>query len=153
MKRMIVIIMMLTLLLAGSAYATEAGAESTGLTRDVVVLFTSDVHCGVDQNFGYVGLQAVKDAMEAAGNHVLLVDDGDSIQGEPIGTMTRGEANITLINAMGYDVAIPGNHEFDYGVDRFLELTELAEYPYISCNFNREGELLLEPYAIIIRSW
>lgn len=110
---MIVIIMMLTLLLAGSAYATEAGAESIGLTRDVVVLFTSDVHCGVDQNFGYVGLQAVKDAMEAAGNHVLLVDDGDSIQGEPIGTMTRGEANITLMNAMGYDVAIPGNHEFD----------------------------------------
>ena len=90
----------------------------------------------------------MKDAAEAAGSYVLLVDDGDSIQGEPMGTMTRGEANIRLMNALGYDIAIPGNHEFDYGVDRFLELAEMAEYPYISCNFNREGELLFEPYII-----
>ncbi len=96
------------------------------------MLFTSDVHCGGDQGFGYVGLKAVKDAAEAAGNHVLLVDDGDSIQGEPIGIMTRGEANIRLMNAMGYDAAIPGNHEFDYGMDRFLELAAMADFPYIS---------------------
>jgi 2',3'-cyclic-nucleotide 2'-phosphodiesterase (5'-nucleotidase family) len=67
--------------------------------------------------------------MKAAGNHVVLVDNGDSIQGEPIGTMTKGEANIQLMNAVGYDIAIPGNHEFDYGMDRFLELTEMANFP------------------------
>ena len=103
--------------------------------------------CGVDQNFGYVGLQAVKNAA-AAKDHVLLVDNGDSIQGEPIGTMTRGEANIKLMNAVGYDIAIPGNHEFDYGMERFLELTGIAEFPYISCNFNKEGEPVFEPYLI-----
>ena len=112
------------------------------------MLFTSDVHCGVDQGFGYVGLKAIKDAAEAAGNHVLLVDDGDSIQGEPVGTMTRGEANVKLMNAMGYDVAIPGNHEFDYGMDRFLELAAMADFPYISCNFNKQGELVFDPYVI-----
>ena len=116
--------------------------------KDIVVLFTSDVHCGVDQNFGYIGLKAVKEAAEAAGNYVLLVDDGDSIQGEPLGTMTRGEVNIRLMNAMGYDIAIPGNHEFDYGMDRFLELAEMADFPYISCNFNKEGEPVFEPYVI-----
>ena len=66
------------------------------------MLFTSDVHCGVDQGFGYVGLQAVKEQMEAAGNHVILVDDGDSIQGEPLGTLTTGEESIELMNYMGY---------------------------------------------------
>ncbi|MBR4657005.1 MAG: 5'-nucleotidase C-terminal domain-containing protein [Oscillospiraceae bacterium] len=126
----------------------ESPEETEGLSRDILVLFTSDVHCGVDVNFGYVGLKAVKDAAEAAGNYVLLVDDGDSIQGEPVGTMTKGEAIIGLMNAVGYDLAIPGNHEFDYGMERFMELTEMAEFPYLSCNFNREGELVFPPYVI-----
>lgn len=147
MKRTLALLLMLIVLLTGFARAEDA-AEAAGLAQDVVVLFTSDVHCGVDQNFGYAGLQAVKDACEAAGNHVLLVDNGDSIQGEPLGTMTKGQAIIELMNAMGYDVAIPGNHEFDYGMDRFLELAEQAEFPYISCNFNREGELVFDPYVI-----
>ena len=146
MKKLFVLFLALMLALTGMAFAEEA--EAPALTSDVVVLFTSDVHCGVDQNFGYVGLKAVKNSLEAAGNHVLLVDDGDSIQGEPMGTMTRGEANIQLMNALGYDIAIPGNHEFDYGMDRFLELTKTASFPYISCNFNKEGELLFPPYII-----
>jgi len=126
---------------------TEAPAEG-GLSKDLVILYTSDVHCCVDQGFGYVGLKAVRDSLEAAGNYTLLVDDGDSIQGEPLGTMTSGEADIDLMNAVGYDIAIPGNHEFDYGMDRFLELAEKAEFPYISCNFNKEGELVFDPYII-----
>ena len=148
MKKALALLLMMALLLSCFAFAEEATEEPAGLTQDVVVLFTSDVHCGVDQNFGYVGLKAVKDAMAAAGNHVLLVDNGDSIQGEPIGTVTTGEANINLMNAVGYDVAIPGNHEYDYGMDRFLELTQMANFPYISCNFNREGELVFPAYVI-----
>ena len=160
MKKSIAILLaMLMLLLA----VTGCGAQQTEETpaeqpaeevqepqgpQDVLILFTSDVHCGVGQNFGYVGLKAIKDAAEASGKHVLLVDDGDSIQGEPLGTMTRGETNIKLMNAVGYDVAIPGNHEFDYGMDRFLELAEMAEFPYISCNFNKDGQLVFDPYII-----
>ena len=146
MKRVLVWILVLAMTLTGLALAE--GEAQPQLEQDVLVLFTSDVHCGVEQGFGYVGLKAVKDAAEAAGNHVLLVDDGDSIQGEPIGTMTKGEANINLMNAVGYDIAIPGNHEFDYGMDRFLELTGMASFPYISCNFNKEGEPVFDPYVI-----
>ncbi|MBR3502780.1 MAG: bifunctional metallophosphatase/5'-nucleotidase [Clostridia bacterium] len=144
MKKILALLLAAMLLISCAALAEQA----EGLQKDVLVLFTSDVHCGVDQGFGYVGLKAVKDAAEAAGSYVLLVDDGDSIQGEPIGTMTKGEANIDLMNAVGYDIAIPGNHEFDYGMDRFLELTEKANFPYISCNFNKEGELVFDPYVI-----
>ena len=62
--------------------------------------------------------------------------------------MTRGEAIIDMMNVTGYDIAIPGNHEFDYGMDQFLKLAEQAEFPYISCNFNKEGELVFPAYVI-----
>ena len=116
--------------------------------QDVMVLFTSDVHCGIESNFGYAGLAMVRDAYKNAGYHVLLVDNGDSIQGEPVGTMTTGEANIKLMNAVGYDIATMGNHEFDYGMERFFELSKMANFPYVSCNFNKGGELQFAPYVV-----
>ena len=121
-------------------------AEKNG---DIYVLFTSDVHCGVDQGFGYAGLMQIRQNLEAQGYTTILVDDGDSIQGESIGTLSKGAAMIDLMNVMKYDVVIPGNHEFDYGMPNFLELVKKAEFPYISCNFNKEGKLVFEPYKII----
>lgn len=123
MKKILCFILSLALLLGCFTAVAESAAPA--LTKDLVVLFTSDVHCGIDQGFGYVGLASMRDQL-AKSNHVILVDNGDSIQGEPIGTMTTGEANVELMNQVGYEVAIPGNHEFDYGMDRFLELTESA---------------------------
>lgn len=145
MKRILSLVLALLMLLGCAACAESA---QPALEKDVVVLFTSDAHCGIDQGFGYAGLVAIRESMEAAGNHVILVDNGDAIQGAPIGTLTTGEALIDLVNAVGYDVAIPGNHEFDYGMDRFLELTQKAEFPYISANFNKDGELVFDPYVI-----
>ena len=115
---------------------------------DIILLFTSDVHCGIDQGFGYAGLQQVREYLLSQGYDVILVDDGDNIQGEPIGTMTKGETLVDLMNAMGYSVAIPGNHEFDYGMKQFLSIAEKADFPYISCNFNYKGKLVFEPYVI-----
>ena len=129
----------------------SSGAEAVtadSKQKDIVILFTSDIHCGVDQGFGLAGVAMVKQQFEKLGKAVILVDNGDAIQGEPLGTMTKGEAITDLMNKTGYDIAIPGNHEFDYGMDRFLELTEKANFPYISCNFNKEGELVFEPYVI-----
>ena len=146
MKKAVSLLLILVLclsLLSGTAFAE--GAERSA---DVVILFTSDVHCGIDQGFGYAGLQQVRDYLVAQGNEVILVDDGDNIQGEPVGTMTKGEVSVDLMNKMGYSVAIPGNHEFDYGMDQFLALAEKADFDYISCNFNKSGELVFQPYVI-----
>ena len=145
MKKLIALLLALVLTLSCTAGFADDAAPA--LEKDLVVLFTSDVHCGIDQGWGYAGLSAVKESL-SADHHVLLVDDGDAIQGEPIGTMTEGEAIIDIMNAVGYDVAIPGNHEFDYGMEQFLALTEKADFPYISCNFNKEGELIFDPYLI-----
>lgn len=143
MKKFLSLILALALLLGCAAFAEEEAK----LDKDLVILFTSDVHCGIDQGWGYAGLYAVKQSL-SKDNYVLLVDDGDAIQGEPIGTMTTGEGIIDIMNVVGYDLAVPGNHEFDYGMDRFLALAEKANFPYLSCNFNEEGELVFAPYAI-----
>lgn len=147
MKKVLALFLSFILMIPAGVFADEQPDEPA-LSKDIKILYTSDVHCGVDQGFGYVGLSLIREQLEAKGNYTLLVDDGDSIQGEPLGTMTTGEADIDLMNAVGYDIAIPGNHEFDYGTERFLELSEKADFPYISCNFNKEGELIFDPYII-----
>ena len=130
-----------------SENTTDADTPAAG-SGDIVILYTSDVHCGIDKGFGYDGLYQLKETLELNGDNIILVDNGDAVQGEPIGTITEGGSIIDLMNAVGYDIAIPGNHEFDYGMDRFFELTEMADFPYISCNFNKEGELVFDPYII-----
>ena len=147
MKKALSLVLTVCLLAALFVGFGGEGAFAEGEDQDILILYTSDVHCGVAQGWGYAGLYAAKENLSRDYN-VLLVDDGDAIQGEAIGTMTTGEVIIDIMNAVGYDVAIPGNHEFDYGVDRFLELAAKANFPYISCNFNKEGELIFEPWLI-----
>ena len=144
MKKLLGLLLALALLL-GCAAAEEAAAPA--MQKNLVVLYTSDVHCGIDQNWGYATLYAMKEQY-SKDNYVLLVDNGDHLQGEPVGTMTTGEAIIDIMNATGYDIAVPGNHDYDYGMERFLELAKKANFPYISCNFNKEGELVFAPYVI-----
>lgn len=119
--------------------------------KDIVVLYSNDVHCGVDDNLGYAALMKCKKDMEAGGNAVLLIDNGDQFQGGTMGAVTKGEAIVDIMNSMEYDLAIPGDHEFDYGMDRFTYLTGKADFPYISCNFTdlRTGDTVFEPYRII----
>ena len=123
----------------------EDGEPESG---DIVILFTSDVHGSIDSGWTYSGVDVIRKQLIKKGNKVILVDNGDSIQGEPLATMTSGGAIIELMNALGYDIATIGNHEFDYGMDRFMELVEKAEFPYISCNFNKSGELVFDSYII-----
>ncbi|MEO2862209.1 metallophosphoesterase [Flavonifractor plautii] len=120
------------------AVAAEGDAAGTESGK-IVILHTNDVHCGIDQakndagevtNIGYAGVAAYKTAMEAAygAENVTLVDAGDAIQGGPIGTLSKGAYIVEIMNQVGYDLAIPGNHEFDYGMDNFLTLArEKAE--------------------------
>ena len=115
----------------------------------VVILFTSDIHCGIDTGFGMDGVRQVRDTLEAQGYTTLLVDDGDAIQGEAIGILTKGKAIADMMNALHYDVAVPGNHEFDYGTDVFLQIAEAAEFPYICCNLTKDGKAVLPDHVVI----
>ena len=122
-------------------------AEETEEATAAAIVYTNDVHCGVDDNLGYAGVKSVVTTLEGLGYDVFLVDCGDAIQGGPIGTFSDGEFIIDIMNYVGYDLATIGNHEFDYGMDRFMELVELADFPYISCNFaTLDGESVLGDY-------
>ncbi len=146
MKKFLALLLTTLMLLGCTAMAEEAAPA--GLTKDIVILFTSDVHAGIDQGWGYAGLAAVRDNL-AKSNHVVLVDNGDAIQGETLGTMTDGKAIVELMNVVGYDVAVPGNHEYDYGMDNFLSLAnDVAAYPYVAANFVYQDKPVFAPYVI-----
>ncbi|HWQ77253.1 MAG TPA: 5'-nucleotidase C-terminal domain-containing protein [Anaerovoracaceae bacterium] len=152
------IVMVLSLMPAGIAFAAD-GAPAAG---DIVILYTNDVHCGVDQvkaadgavtNIGYAGVSAYYKEMQgmAGEGNVTLVDAGDAVQGDAIGTLSQGQYLVDIMNQIGYDVAVPGNHEFDYGMDRMLELMESHNAAVVSSNFTdlKTNKLVYEPYTII----
>ena len=149
---------------AGAYAAGVAGADGASKDGAVSIVFTNDVHCAIDQQvdkdgnvtgIGYAGVAAYANAQKSlygAGN-VTLVDAGDAIQGGPVGTLTKGAALVQIMNAVGYDYAIPGNHEFDYGMDQFNALVKQAGATYLSCNFtklNADGSKasVFAPFAI-----
>ena len=126
---------------AAAAMAVGAPAASacwTGEKSEVTILYTNDVHTYIDKQapeLTYAAIAALKQSYQNAGKKVLLVDAGDHVQGTAYGSMDEGASIIELMNAAGYDVASPGNHEFDYGMDRAKELMRDADFPYLSCNW------------------
>ena len=118
--------------------APAASACWTGEKSEVTILYTNDVHTYIDKQapeLTYAAIAALKQSYQNAGKKVLLVDAGDHVQGTAYGSMDEGASIIELMNAAGYDVATPGNHEFDYGMDRAKELMRDADFPYLSCNW------------------
>ncbi len=140
---------------AEEAKQTDTSAEETAAASDdIIVLFTNDVHCAVDDNLGYEGLAAYENLMEEETDYVTLVDLGDAVQGEALAAISEGEYVIDVMNAVGYDLAVLGNHEFDYGIDQLSHLIDQADARYLSCNLTAsgEGESLveqIEPYEIL----
>ena len=126
---------------AAAAMAVGAPAASacwTGEKSEVTILYTNDVHTYIDKQapeLTYAAIAALKQSYQNAGKKVLLVDAGDLVQGTAYGSLDEGASIIELMNAAGYDAATPGNHEFDYGMDRAKELMRDADFPYLSCNW------------------
>lgn len=119
--------------------------------KEIVILHTNDMHCGINDNLGLATVaQMKKDALQET-PYVALVDAGDAVQGAPIGKLSRGEAVVRMMNAAGYDFAIPGNHEFDYGMERFWQLDKQLKNGYYCANFTdlRTKKLALPAYKIM----
>lgn len=118
--------------------------------REITVLYTNDVHTYIDGTLSYANIAAMKQEIESTGKPVMLVDAGDHIQGTAFGSMDNGETIIKLMNAANYDLATLGNHEFDYGMARCLNLWNESDFPYVSANFySIENEaLVLDAYKV-----
>lgn len=160
------ILFLLTIALLCSCIPSEQGITSSELASTtansttaisstnthIIILHTNDVHAGVNKNIGYAGLLAYKNELESlyGEENVLLVDCGDSIQGENIAMLTQGRAMIELMNAIEYDYIILGNHEFDYGMEQLLELSAEVEAHIVATNFVRleDNKPVFAPYEI-----
>lgn len=140
------------LALAGclAAVVPAAGSTDDGLLR-LHLLFTNDMHGHIapesavfmDPNFppplggGASAASYIKEVTaraEAAGEEVLLVDVGDMFQGTPIGNKTKGAAVVEYYNAIGYDFAVPGNHDFDMGRENCERLARMSKFPWLCAN-------------------
>lgn len=138
MKLKKVKVLTLSLLLA-LLIGLMGGCGSDDGQQDIVVLYTGDVYCAVDENIGYAGLAAYKKQVEEETPYVALVDCGDALQGDAIGTISQGEYLVDIMNKVGYDFAVLGNHEFDYGMERLAELMEMSDAAYLGCNVDYTG--------------
>lgn len=142
------------LVVAGALSAGAADKKDDGLIR-LHLMWTNDVHGhiapeparfmnpefppplgGGPSAARYI--KAVRAKAEAAGEEVLLVDVGDMFQGTPIGSKTKGTAVIEYFNAIGYDFAVPGNHDFDMGMDNTERLARMSNFPWVCCNLADE---------------
>ena len=124
------------------ALAIPAGATETeqDLTGHIVILHTNDVHGAIGE---YAKVAALKQAYQAAGAYVLLADAGDFIQGDPTVSASQGKTAIELMNRAGYDVAAPGNHEFDYGYPNLKTLAGEADFPILAANVRYDNAAAL----------
>ena len=129
----------MTFSLAVTANAAEETAQD--LDGDIVILHTNDVHGAIS---GYAKVAALKDAYEARGAYVLLMDAGDFIQGDPTVSTSEGATAVELMNLAGYDVASMGNHEFDYGYQNLKDLEADADFAIVDANVLYNGSVAFE---------
>jgi len=154
LKRTLILSLLVGILLLGGLIAATALADGNWLAGDpaqvaAVILHTNDVHVAFQDDIGYDGLALYKKELEAQYDHVLLIDAGDAIQGGPIGAISKGIEVIKMMNRVGYDLAVPGNHEFDFG-DAFAECAEALDCGYTCVNFcTLDGEPIFSPWRIL----
>ena len=141
-KRILIIIAMVAVLICALAIPSFAQEQS-----DIVILYENDVHCEID---GYSKLAAMKNELKQEYAHVGIVSSGDFLQGGSLGSISKGEYIVRLMNLVGYDAIALGNHEFDYGLERLYELSDMLNTKPLSANFKKVGEgECFEPYSIV----
>lgn len=154
MKKFVSAVLAVLCAMCGSALAFEPWDQRIDRPdRDIVILFTNDVHCGVDDSIGYAGLASYRDAELERTPYVTLIDCGDMVQGAVIGAISSGDYIIDIMNAVSYDMAICGNHEFDYGIGRLAQLIKRSTATWLGANISYLGEgrdplAMIKPYRI-----
>lgn len=109
------------------------------LTTEIVFMFNNDVHGRVNDDswagsMGYATIKNVIDEVRANYENTFLIAAGDMFHGTTFATLEQGESVVEVMNAVGYDIMVPGNHDFDYGQEQLLVLEGLADFPLISGN-------------------
>ena len=115
-----------------AAAQVPARAETVKLT----ILGVGDIYSfgGAKDRGGFARLNAVARAEKAANPNTIYVFDGDMFSPSLLSGFDKGAHTVELTNVVPFDIAVPGNHEFDFGTDTFLTNVKLAKYPWAALN-------------------
>ena len=98
---------------------------------------------------GFAKIAALAKRILEENPNTLLLDAGDTFHGTTFATLQKGRSIVEVMNEVGYDAMAAGNHDFNYGYERLVELNHMAHFPILSANVHYEnGTRLLEPYVI-----
>ena len=145
MRRKVLSLLLAAAMMFSLAVTAQAEETTENMEGDIVILHTNDVHGAIA---GYAKVAALKDAYEAKGAYVLLMDAGDFIQGDPTVSVSEGATAVELMNMAGYDLASMGNHEFDYGYENMKTLAAAAEFPIVDANVLYNGKVAFEDNVV-----
>ncbi len=147
MKKVLSICLVLVMIFSLSSVSMAAD-----ITVDLTIVHTNDTHARIESGkdiIGFAKISAKVTELRASNPNLLLVDVGDTLHGQTIATLVKGESVVKVMNAMKYDVMVPGNHDFNYGQGRLLELRNMMDFPLISANITTaEGTHFLPGYTI-----
>ena len=145
MKKRFLLITVIVALLVCSLHVVTFAEEQP--QNDIIILYENDVHCEID---GYSVLSALRNELKQDHAHVGIVTSGDFLQGGSLGSISKGEYIVRLMNLVGYDAIALGNHEFDYGLERLYELADMLNTKPVCANFKKIGEgECFNPYSIV----
>ena len=142
-KHLSILLVLSLILLSFATPSFAAGNETT-----ITLFHFNDTHGRVAEGkYDGMGMPRLADVIEqtrADGGNVLVLDAGDSYHGKPVVNLNQGELIIDIFNQLGVDAQTPGNHDFNYGYERLLELEEMANYPIMAANVKMNGSSLLK---------
>lgn len=129
-----------------------SGGESSN-RANLTILHTNDLHAQLQPDAsgrgGVANVAAYVEKVRAEKDNVLFLDAGDMTQGSPVSTVFKGKPLFEIMNVMGYDAAVFGNHEFDEGSNLAFDYCRIADFPIVSANAFLNGEPVGDaPYTI-----
>ncbi|WP_128895529.1 5'-nucleotidase C-terminal domain-containing protein [Longirhabdus pacifica] len=137
---------------------TMSSKEETSTSQDkkyITIMHTNDTHGRAEEGkydgmgFAKVSTLVQQYETENPDKPVVMLDAGDTFHGTTFATLVQGESIAKVMNEVGYDGMAAGNHDFNYGYERLLEIESLLDFPLLSANVIKEdGERLLKPYTI-----
>lgn len=137
-----------TLLVSPSLFSQENLKKK----KRLVILHTNDTHSTIEPfpskhskfpNMGGVSKRhTILQKIRSEEDHVLLLDAGDIFQGTPYFNTFNGELEMKLMSLLQYDAATMGNHDFDIGLEGFLNAQQFANFPFLCANYDFSETIL-----------
>ena len=136
-------------LVASFVYLDDGDEEGRG----IAIIHTNDTHGYYDEYLGFAAVSELRSEYEDAGYTVFVLDAGDAFQGTATTSLSHGETTIDVMNAVGYDLMCPGNHEFDYTLETYLGYADRLDFGTVCANlvWDDTGETVFDAYTVLER--